>query len=148
MKVGAWLVGAYGNVAAVTMTGAAALKRGLAAPTGLVTDREAFRGLDLCAPGDLVFGGHDIRDSNPYAAAREFARRTGAIPTDLVEAVREDLEAWGANVRIHSGQYGAYTTCSDGSTRYGPKQGPGYWRFGGNCEGAGHLTDFGAYGSG
>ncbi|MFB4309539.1 hypothetical protein [Actinomadura sp. GTD37] len=56
--------------------------------------------------------------------------------------------AWGANVRIDSGQYGAYTTCSDGSTRYGPKQGPGYWKFGGNCEGAGHLTDFGVYGSG
>lgn len=56
--------------------------------------------------------------------------------------------AWGAGVRISSGRYGAYTTCSDGSTRYGPKQGPGYWAFGGNCEGAGHLTDFGVYGSG
>jgi len=107
VRIGAWLVGAYGNVAAVTMTGAAALKRGLAAPTGLVTEREPFRALDLCAPGDLVFGGHDIRDGNPYAAAREFARRTGAVPTDLVEAVREDLDSWGANMRrgtvLHAG---------------------------------------------
>ncbi|MEV5830513.1 hypothetical protein AB0L25_33600 [Spirillospora sp. NPDC052242] len=56
--------------------------------------------------------------------------------------------AWGANVRIHSGRYGAFTECSDGSTRYGPKQGPGYWQFGGNCHGAGHLTGYGVYGSG
>ncbi|WP_141578634.1 hypothetical protein [Actinomadura sp. WMMA1423] len=55
---------------------------------------------------------------------------------------------WTANVRIYSGRYGAYTRCSDGSTRYGPLQGPGYWKFGGNCLGAGSLTGFGVYGSG
>ncbi|TDD34160.1 hypothetical protein E1287_17600 [Actinomadura sp. KC06] len=64
------------------------------------------------------------------------------------DSVWHDNMSWSANVRIHSGQYGAYTKCSDGSTRYGPKQGPGYWRFGGNCEGAGHLTGFGVYGEG
>ncbi|MFI0367441.1 hypothetical protein ACH35V_06150 [Actinomadura sp. 1N219] len=64
------------------------------------------------------------------------------------DSVQHDNMSWSGNLRIHSGQYGAYTTCSDGSTRYGPKQDPGYWRFGGNCEGAGHLTEFGAYGEG
>ncbi|WP_176611720.1 hypothetical protein [Actinomadura sp. WMMB 499] len=64
------------------------------------------------------------------------------------DSVWHNRMAWGANVRIYSGQYGAYTQCSDGSTRYGPKQGPGYWQFGGNCYGAGHLTGYGVFGSG
>jgi hypothetical protein len=64
------------------------------------------------------------------------------------DSVWSDTMAWGANVRIHSGQYGALTKCSDGSTRRGPLQGPGYWKFGGNCQGAGHLIDYGVFGSG
>ncbi len=99
MKIGAWLIGSYGNVAAVTMVGAAALKRGLVEGVGMVTERPAFLGLDLFATGELVFGGHDIREGDPYASAREFSRRTGAIPAELVEAVRGDLEAWGRNIR-------------------------------------------------
>ncbi len=98
-RIGVWLVGAYGNVAAVTMTGAAALKRGLARGVGMVTERKEFARLDLCAPADLVFGGYDIREGNPYASAREFARRTQAVPLELVEAVREDLEGWGRHVK-------------------------------------------------
>lgn len=97
--MGAWLVGAYGNVAAVTMTGAALLRRGLAAPTGMVTERSEFSGLDLCATSDIVFGGCDIREGSPLASARDFSRRTAAFPLELVEAVREDLDRWGGNIR-------------------------------------------------
>jgi myo-inositol-1-phosphate synthase len=99
VRIGVWLVGAYGNVAAVTMTGAAALKRGLARPVGMVTERKEFSRLDLCEPSDLVFGGYDIREGTPYASAREFARRTLAVPLEMVEALREDLEGWGRHMR-------------------------------------------------
>src|SRR5262245_59493024 len=59
-------------------------------------------------------------------AAKGIARRGWSW-----DSVWHDSMAWSANVRIFSGQYGAVTECSDGSTRYGPKQGPGYWKFGG-----------------
>ena len=55
-------------------------------------------------------------------------------------------EVWGADVRITSGEYGAFTTCSGLSTPiYGPLVGPGYWIFGGNCTGHGTLTSAGYY---
>ena len=105
-RVGVWLVGAYGNVAAVTMVGAAALKRGLVQPVGMVTERPEFKELDLCATGELVFGGCDIREGSVLASAREFARRTGAVPMDLVDSVREDLEGWERHVRPGTVRHG------------------------------------------
>ncbi|MFA1547976.1 hypothetical protein [Actinomadura chokoriensis] len=76
------------------------------------------------------------------------AAKRVALKGYVTDGVWSTDMAWGAGVRISSGRYGAYTDCSDGSTRYGPKQGPGYWAFGGNCEGAGHLIEGGVYGSG
>ncbi|MQY06496.1 hypothetical protein [Actinomadura macrotermitis] len=63
-----------------------------------------------------------------------------------VDSVRYDSVSWTANVRIDRGSNGAWTKCSDGSLHYGPRVGPGYWRFGGNCSGYGNLVDFGTYG--
>ena len=40
--LGVWLVGALGAVATTTLVGAAALGRGLIAPTGMVTAHEPF----------------------------------------------------------------------------------------------------------
>ncbi|MBW8486438.1 hypothetical protein [Actinomadura parmotrematis] len=63
-----------------------------------------------------------------------------------VDSVWHNAYEWTANVRIDSGSNGAWTECSDGSVHYGPRVGPGYWKFGGNCYGYGTLTDFGIYG--
>lgn len=102
MKVGVWLVGALGDVATTTVLGARALARGLAPSVGLVTARDLFAdpALGLVALGDLVFGGHDVRDDSPADAARELAQK-GVVPHRLAEdaALQEDLRAFGARVR-------------------------------------------------
>jgi hypothetical protein len=72
----------------------------------------------------------------------------GGVQPDHVSSfvtTYHDSNRWTANVRVDSGRSGAVTRCSDGSVRYGPAQGPGYWIFGGNCSGAGTLTAFGWY---
>jgi hypothetical protein len=56
-----------------------------------------------------------------------------------------DGDDWSANVRVDYGRSGAITRCSDGSVKYGPSQGPGYWIFAGNCYGNGSLTGYGYY---
>ena len=74
--------------------------------------------------------------------------RPGGIQPDHVSSwvtTYQDSNRWEADVRVDSGRSGAVTWCSDGSVRYGPAQGPGYWIFGGNCSGAGTLTGFGWY---
>src|SRR2546428_6377288 len=58
--VGVWLVGARGAVATTAVAGAAALRAGLAAPTGLVTALPAFLEIGLPDVDDLVFGGHEL----------------------------------------------------------------------------------------
>ncbi|MCW8141478.1 MAG: myo-inositol-1-phosphate synthase, partial [Planctomycetota bacterium] len=100
MKVGVWFVGALGDVATTTVLGARAIARGLAAPTGLVTARDLFQGLDLVALGDLVFAGHDVREGDPVEAARDLAQK-GVVPHRLAEdpELQADLRAFGARVR-------------------------------------------------
>jgi len=102
VRVGIWIVGALGDVATTTVLGAHAIARGLAPPTGLVTARRPFLDLDLAALGpdrcDLVFGGHDVREGSPQQAAWALAD-AGVVPGRLVEALKDDLAAYGARIR-------------------------------------------------
>jgi myo-inositol-1-phosphate synthase len=98
MKVGVWFIGALGDVATTTVLGARAIARGLAPTTGLVS--ETLQGLDLVALGDLVFGGHDVREASPVEAAKDLAE-VGVVPHRLAEdaALQGDLAAFGERVR-------------------------------------------------
>ncbi|WP_149263036.1 hypothetical protein [Actinomadura sp. K4S16] len=89
-----------------------------------------------------------VAQSLPHTSLMGRPAKRIALDGWSADSVWHNSIAWGANVRIYSGRYGAYTRCTDGSVRYGPLQGPGYWKFGGNCLGAGNLTGFGVYGSG
>ncbi|MEW6521455.1 MAG: inositol-3-phosphate synthase [Thermodesulfobacteriota bacterium] len=60
-KVGLWLIGARGAIAATVMIGAFLLRKDLCSATGMVTAAPAFADLDLLPAGDFVFGGCDIR---------------------------------------------------------------------------------------
>lgn len=92
-RVGVWIVGALGDVATTAMVGAFALARGLRPPTGLVTARGPAVELPLVAPGELVFGGHDVREDSPRAAAIALDRALGCFGPELLDGVGVDLDA-------------------------------------------------------
>ncbi|MGE0710202.1 MAG: inositol-3-phosphate synthase [Planctomycetota bacterium] len=97
MRVGVWLIGALGDVATTTVLGAAALARGLAPTTGLVTARPPLADLDLCPLDELVFGGHDVRPGAPLEGARALAA-AGVVPAALVEACADALAEYAQRI--------------------------------------------------
>ncbi len=89
---GVFVVGALGDVATTAAVGAAAIARGLAEPWGLVTELEDFRDAGLLPLGALRFGGVDVREGDPIAAARALAsREAGLLPPEVVRAVEPVL---------------------------------------------------------
>ena len=107
-RVGLWLIGARGSVAATAATGLAAISAGLAPATGCVTDQEAFASVPLPRFSDLLIGGHDISDvSIPQRV--DYLVGAGMLPQHLVSSVRAELEAADARVcsGYHPGQAGA-----------------------------------------
>ena len=90
-RIGLWLIGAKGGVATTVMTGLTALARGLVEPIGLITETEAFHSLSLIDWGDVVIGGHDIRNASLLDEARRMWTVSRAIPPGVLEAVAPDL---------------------------------------------------------
>ena len=100
-RLGVLLVG-LGAVSTTFIAGVHAIRRGLAAPTGSLTQLGTIRlgkrtdgrsprirdFVPLAALDDLVFGGWDIFDDNGYEAAR----KAQVIQPDLLERVRPDME--------------------------------------------------------
>lgn len=111
-KVGVWIVGARGAVAVCSMVGAAGIRAGVEATTGMVSALGDFAALDLVDPGSFVFGGHDLRTQPLVDAAAEFRARTGVIRDDTLKRVRRDLRAHDARIRPG-------VTLADGSRRNG-----------------------------
>ncbi len=91
-KIGLWLVGARGGVGGTAILGLAALKRRAVPNWGLVSSLPQFVGLDFADWAQFVVGGHEVRDTRLADGLQQFARQTGAFPTELVELCREDLE--------------------------------------------------------
>ena len=98
-RAGVWLVGAAGNLGATVVVGGAALRRGLVASTGLVTETPPFSEVALPALGELVFGGHELRPRTLLESALDLAGPSGFLPAPLVEAVRSEVAAASAEVR-------------------------------------------------
>lgn len=98
-RLGLWLIGAAGNVAATVAVGLAALRRGLAAPVGMVTADPAFAPLGLVDPADIVPGGHDVRSQGVLETARAMQAGSGVFGGGLLEAVRSDLAAFQKEIR-------------------------------------------------
>jgi myo-inositol-1-phosphate synthase len=98
-KTGVWLIGACGGVATLTVIGARALARELKSAVGLLTETPLFDGLEMCAIDDLVFGGHEIRDTDYPSEALEFSERAGILDRSLLLALHDDLVEASAQVR-------------------------------------------------
>jgi myo-inositol-1-phosphate synthase len=97
-KIGLWLVGALGGVAATVSLGLAALRRGLMDETSLTTALPLFDGVSLPAFADMIVGGHDIRQGSLRAAAMDLHRRSNVFDRELLEACGPDLDEWSANI--------------------------------------------------
>ena len=115
-KTGIWLIGACGNVAALTIVGARAIARGLAGRTGMVTELKELRELALVPVEEMVFGGHEISGRTVLEASREFARRAGVISDRLLDAVAPDLEE--IQKEIRPGFHGRPVHSLDSSRRH------------------------------
>lgn len=98
-RTGVWFLGACGAVATLTAVGGRALARGLRPPVGVLTESPLFDGLDLPGLDELVFGGHEIRNTDPHCAAHEFASNVGVIDAPLLTLLDDDLRSFGENVR-------------------------------------------------
>ncbi|AKZ53236.1 putative myo-inositol phosphate synthase [Streptomyces ambofaciens ATCC 23877] len=95
---GVWLIGARGSVATTAVAGCAALAAQLLAPTGMVTETDAFTGSGLPALDSLVFGGHDTASTPLPKRAEELAAQ-GVLPPWLPAAVHSELAAADARIR-------------------------------------------------
>jgi myo-inositol-1-phosphate synthase len=100
-RVGLWLIGAFGGVGTTITLGLAAMVRGLADRTGLVTALPAFRDLSMPEPGDFVIGGHDVRQTSFTESAEEFRQASGVFEPSWLLACREDLAS--ASARVNPG---------------------------------------------
>ncbi|MBW6438792.1 inositol-3-phosphate synthase [Actinoplanes hulinensis] len=98
MSLGVWLVGGRGSVAVTSIVGALAMRAGLAAPTGCVTELPGLRAAALPGFGDLVFGGHDP-STVPLTKRAEALADAGVVPARLVAAVQADLATVDARIR-------------------------------------------------
>jgi len=97
-KLGIWMVGACGNVAATAAAGLVALQKGIAPLTGLVSELPPFAGIELANWQGMVVGGHDIRKPCLLQTADRLASER-VIPAELLTACREELVAIEANIR-------------------------------------------------
>lgn len=97
-RVGIWIIGARGSVAATVVAGAAALAAGLAAPVGCVTEQPDFPDAGLPRIGDLVFGGFDVTGT-PLSKRVEQLVAAGVVPGDLPGSLQEALAAADREIR-------------------------------------------------
>ena len=116
-KTGVWLIGASGNVAAMTIVGARAIARGLAGRAGVVTELKEFHSLPLCRIEDLVFGGHEVSGRTVFDAAKDFGHRAGILTDRLLDPLADDLAAIQGEIRPGFSEKPVRNL--DGSTRVG-----------------------------
>jgi myo-inositol-1-phosphate synthase len=98
-RVGLWLIGACGGVGTTAALGLAAMKRGVADTTSLVTALPLFERLRLDAATQFVVGGHEIRRAGFRQTVAELQKRSNIFEPALADACREDLARWETNIR-------------------------------------------------
>jgi myo-inositol-1-phosphate synthase len=98
-RVGLWLIGAFGGVGTTVALGLAALRRGLADATSLVTALPLFDGINLDGASQFTLGGHDIRQTSYRQAVGELHQRSNIFEPSLTDACLPDLDGWSENVR-------------------------------------------------
>ncbi|PJJ61423.1 inositol-3-phosphate synthase [Compostimonas suwonensis] len=89
-RTGIWFIGARGSVATTATIGLYAIRRGVAASTGLVTAGADFVGVDLPSLDSLVVGGHDV-SGLPLQARAQVIVDGGMVSAAIVAQVADEL---------------------------------------------------------
>ncbi|GLI36324.1 inositol-3-phosphate synthase [Desulforhabdus amnigena] len=92
-RIGVWLVGALGSIATTVILGALSFRKGTKETTGMITETGSFKELGLVSLDRLEFGGCDLRKGRLRDAARHVVRETGALSSEFLEEIDEDLMA-------------------------------------------------------
>ena len=79
-------------MASTAQVGLAALKKGLIPDAGLVSQLPQFETLKMVDWKDLVVGGHEIRDVKLFDEARRMWTESRAIPPELLDKVKPELD--------------------------------------------------------
>jgi myo-inositol-1-phosphate synthase len=108
-RIGIWLIGAKGGVAATALVGLTALKKGWMQPVGLVSALPQFKHCELVDWSDFVIGGHEIRDISLFDEAWRMHSESRAIDADLLRKCKPDLERIDRQIRPG-------TVCNVGAT--------------------------------
>lgn len=98
-KMGLWLIGATGNVAATVAIGLAALRRQLAKPVGMLTEESPLGALPLRPFSKIALGGHEISNRTIQETATALARDSRLFDARLLAAVKPDLAKYQKNIR-------------------------------------------------
>lgn len=98
-RLGLWLIGARGGVAATSLVGWSALRRGLIRPVGLVTALPRFARLPWADWCDYIIGGHEIRAARLLDEAGRLSWQSHAIEQGLIDRCAEDLQAIDRRIR-------------------------------------------------
>jgi myo-inositol-1-phosphate synthase len=98
-KIGIWLIGAKGGVASTAIVGLTALKQGLIASHGLVSQLPQFQSLGLLDWDHFVVAGHEIRQAALVDEARHLAAENRIITAELIEKCRPELELIESRIR-------------------------------------------------
>lgn len=80
------------------MVGARAIAKGLAQSQGLTTETDIADGIAWRPIDKMVFGGHEIRESDYATSALEINSHTGSLPPELVRKLKRDLVNQSRNV--------------------------------------------------
>ena len=97
-RLGVWLFGAYGGLATTIVIGARAIAKGLSDAQGLTTETDVARGISWRPIDRMVFGGHEIRESDYASAAADIHSKTGTLPPELIRKLKRDLSTQSKNV--------------------------------------------------
>lgn len=98
-RIGIWLIGARGGVAATATVGLLALQKQLAGSVGLVTALPQFARLDLADWGSFVVGGHEIREGTLLESLQRLHTESRVFNGSLVDACRQELEEIDQRIR-------------------------------------------------
>ena len=98
-RIGLWLIGAAGGIGGTVALGLAALAKGLAKTTGLVTALAEFGAVPWVEPRQIVLGGHEIRSETLLESVWAIHARSNVIPAETIEACASVVRRIQRNVR-------------------------------------------------